>query len=145
MRIALVAFKGTIAQRVALLCAGLDGFEVASSQKAVVALAESGQLDNYDRIVAMGLKNGSKDNYVHVEGFCYSNGSKHRLDTSLADGSMFKQTILPPNLEKSYCNTLAAALKNKYPNKAVEFLHIPPRLNVADVAAALMASVNTWE
>src|SRR5690348_1531036 len=121
--IALVAFKGTVALATMRLCSNnYPKFEVSSSDSGINNLINSGVLDGFDTIIAMGLKNASRDSYVHVEKLCYQQGKVITLDTKLADDKLFKATAMTLKLEKSWCNKLASGLKVKYPKKTVVFL-----------------------
>jgi len=135
--VAFVAFNGTVAQKVISKINGGEKFIVSSSHKAINQLANSGKLDGYDKIIAMGLKNGSSDSFVHVEQNCLTKDGRLLLDTSIADGDLFQKTIISKNLENSWCNVLASQLRTCYPNKVVAFLHIPPQLNASKVANAI--------
>lgn len=135
--VALVAFRGTIADKVMQSCRGFAKFKVGSSRKAINSLVESGVLNNFERVIAMGLKNKSRDLFVHVEEICFINDHKVLLDTSLADNILLKPSRMSKALQSSWCNLLVAALKNRYPDKQVAFLHIPPKANVASVATAI--------
>jgi hypothetical protein len=136
-KVALVAFKGTVAQKVIELCFGFDKFYVDSNLRGIEKLVGSGELESYDRIVALGLKNRSKDAFVHVEGVALLRGKILPLDTGLSDGVRFQKTKIHASLEKSWCNILAAQLRAKYPKKSVAFLHIPPKTSVIEVSEYL--------
>lgn len=137
MGVAFVAFNGTNAHRLMLLIKGQDVFSIASSDQAISELVASGSLDGYAKIIAMGLKNRSKDTFVHVEQVCFRHGQEYKLDTVLADGELFRATRISKGLERSWCNKLAVALKQRYMAKPIAFLHVPPAVSLGPVAIRL--------
>lgn len=134
----MVAFRRTVAHKVAVQCAGFDVYDVGSSERLIGELINSGVLDKYDCIVALGLKNRSKDYYVHVESVCFDvEGKVISLQANLADNADFKVTRVSRNQSGSFCNILAAGLSQKYKHKKISFLHIPPKIYVPTIANSL--------
>ncbi len=135
MSVALIAFKGTVGERVARLASGYTTFVVASSAERIQALCQSDILKPFDLIVGLGVYTGPGRDFVHVEQECTdADGKAYRLDVSLADDEFFKQSA---TIKKSWCNKLAAAVSQAYPKTRVAFLHVPGNVPVQCVATEL--------
>lgn len=135
MKIVLIAFRGTVAARVAE-ATRLPTVLVGSSERLIGEAVQSNILRDHDFIVGMGLFTHSTK-YVHVESLCAGGA----LDISLADQEFY---IPSKTIGNSWCNRLASSLKSYYPQKYIAFLHISSKLNEQKVVEALVQKVSRY-
>ncbi len=139
MTVALVAFRGTVAANIVRRLADeYMYFEVGSSRRLIDEFCASDVVRDADYIVAAGVYRGLQSQYVHVEGVCADDSGQYLLDTSLADGELFRKTL---TIKNSWCNMLAAGLVKSYPQKRIAFLHIPSRLSKSEVTEQLRSGL----
>lgn len=133
MKIALVAFRGTIAAAIALHCQGFDTYQVGSSEKQITALCPT--LSAYDFIVAMGVTTKRPRGFVRVERACTGGP----LDVSLAEGELFQ---VSRSIGDSWCNMLATRVLGQH--KTVAFLHVPSGIDILATAQALQTKLGKY-
>lgn len=136
MKIALVAFRGTIAATVAAQCEGFYTYTVGSGAKHVKTFCQLPDLVTYDFIVAMGVTTRRPRGFVRVEQACAGG----RLDTSLVDGQLFQVST---TIGSSWCNVLATELV-AITKARPAFLHIPSGINTVTVAKLLQAKLSKY-
>lgn len=134
-RIALVAFRGTIAAKVMTEVKGFDIYEVGSSQRLIEVFCKTSNLQPYSFIVGMGVFTHQKGGFVHVE----KHSAAGELNGELADGGLFRVT---QSLGTSWCALLVECLQNAYPNKELAFLHIPTGSNVQNIVMHLQLKLD---